>query len=183
MAKKEKTTTPAPEVEKVVPAEQKKEKQEYTKAFFTDAISPTQVSLVIDPKNPNFEPGRPAMFGSIGNKNVSVFVQPAGEKDGKPYKAFMAIKEQGAKKEDGTYADSVEFGTAKLVVNKNGYARLAIHEKASDKTIWANPRKEVSQEQLATAGLDLAKLADVKASVAAAKAAAPADEKKPAAKP
>lgn len=159
------------------------DKPQFTRAFFAQEGSKTPVSLVIDPKNPNFEPGRPALFGTIGEKNVSIFVEPAGKKGEKEYGAFLSINVRGENNGDGTYGKDTKFGTGNLVVTKDGFARLAIKQAGSDEAIWAIPRKEVTQEQLAAAGLDLAKLADVKAAVAATKAAAPADEKKAAAKP
>ena len=159
------------------------EKPQYTRAFFAQEGSKTQVSLVIDPKNPNLESGRPALFGTIGDKAVSIFIEPAGKKGEKEYGAFLSINIRGEAQGDGTYGKDTKFGTGNMVVTKGGFARLAIEQVGNDETIWAVPRKEVSQEQLAAAGLDLAKLAEVKASVAAAKASAPADEKKAAAKP
>lgn len=145
----------------------------YVKAFFAD--KPADVALFIDPKNPAFEAGRPAMFGTIGGKSVSVFVEPAGEKEGKPYGAFMSINEKGPKtgtdaEGKDTYAADTKLGKGNVVV-ANAQARLAI--KIGEETIWATPRKEVSLDQLTALGLDNAKLNEARATKAAEAAAAP----------
>ena len=149
------------------PTGDSKTESPYVKAFFADK---PDVALFIDPKNPGFEAGRPAMFGTIGGKSVSVFVEPAGEKEGKTYGAFMSFNERGAKAEDGTYAPDTKLGKGNVVV-ANAQARLAI--KIGDETIWATPRKEVSLDQLTALGLDVPKLDAARAEKAAAAAAAP----------
>lgn len=140
----------------------------YVKAFFADK---PDVALFIEPKNPTFEAGRPAMFGTVGGKSVSVFVEPAGEKEGKNYSAFMSFNERGAKADDGSYAPDTKLGKGNVVVTKDGQARLAI--KIGEETVWATPRKEMSQDHLVSLGLDVVKLNEVRASKAAEAAAAP----------
>lgn len=138
----------------------------HTKAFFaTGKDNKERVALFVDEKNPEWNAGRPALWGTIDGKRVSAFVQPGGEKDGKAYGPFLTISERGAKQEDGTYAKDVNIGRGNVVVTAEGKARLAIN--IGEETIWATPLKTTSNELMAKAGLDLAKLAEVRAQVAA----------------
>lgn len=148
------------------------------KAFFaTGKDKKERVALFLDEKNPEWNGGRPAMYGKIDGKSVSVFVEPAGEKDGKAFGAFLTINERGAANGDGTYAKDTKLGKGNLVVTAEGHARLAI--KIGEETVWATPRKEVSTDLMAKGGLDVEKLATVRAEVAA-KAANQAGNKAPA---
>lgn len=166
---------------KQAPAPAPKGESEYTKAFFATGKEgqPERVGLLIDPKNPNWESGRPALFGTIEGKAVNVFVEPAGEKNGKTFGAFLTINQKGEKLEGGEYAPDTKLGKGNLVVTKDGHARLAIKLDGSDDTIWATPRKEITNELMANAGLDLEKLARVRAELAQAAANEPARTPKP----
>lgn len=156
-------TKPTPAAAAAEPAS---DKPTYTKAFFSNGKEGGvgKVDLFVNNKNPDFAPGQPAMFGTIEGKNVTVFVEPAGSsKDGKAYSSFLTIQEQGAKQEDGSYAKSTRLGTANMVSTAEGHARMAINIGERTESIWATPRKELSQEQLAAAGLDLEQQAQKRA--------------------
>lgn len=147
-------------------------KAEYTKAFFSqDKENKEVVALFVDPKNPEFEPRRPAMFGTIEGKPVSVFVEPAGKTEaGKEYGAFLTINAKGAKNADGTYAKDTKLAIGNIRATGDGHVRMAI-DFGNDKTIWAIPRKELSQDLLVKAGLDVGKLEEARANAAANAAA------------
>lgn len=139
----------------------------YVKAFFaTGKDKKERVALFLDPKNPDFVTGRPAMFGTIDGKSVSVFIEPGGEKEGKAYGPFLTINERGAKNADGSYEKDTRFAVGNIRVTEEGAARLAIKFQGQDETLWATPRKEVSNDLLAKAGLDLEKLASARAAQA-----------------
>lgn len=151
----------------------------YVRAFFAVAKdNKERVSLVIDPKNPGFDTGRPAMFGTIDGKNVSVFIEPGGEKEGKAYGPFLTFNERGAKGADGVYAKDTRFAVGNMRVMPDGKARMAISIPGQE-TLWAIPKNEISKELLAKAGLDLEKMAVAVAEHAAKAANEP--EKKSAA--
>lgn len=121
-------------------------KPTYTRAFFSTGTGP-EVSLLVDPKNPTFEPGRPALFGTIAGQSVSIFVNPPGSRDS------LSIQARGARV--GTaYEPDTPFATGNLVVTKDALVRLAVTVIGRDQTIWAVPRKELTDAQRAAAGLD-----------------------------
>ena len=147
------------------------DKPQYTKAFFaTGEKGGPVVSLVIDPKNPKLEPGRPAFFGTVGETNVSVFVKAGGTKGDRTYGPFLSISVRGQKAADGTYGKDTPFGTGNIRVMKDGQIRLVIDQPGKD-AVWCTPRKELTQDQLVAVGLDLARLESARATAAAAKAA------------
>lgn len=159
------------------------EKPTYTRAFFATHEGKETASLVVDPKNPNLEPGRPALFGTIDGTAVKAFVQPAGEKDGKPYGTFLSFSVSGAKQEDGSYAPSERFGTGRVVVTEDGRALLAINKEGAAKDAKAGfltPLNEF-KDNLPKLGLDTELQATRKAehdAKKAAKVAAEGDEPK-----
>lgn len=160
------------------------EKSGFTKLFFgtKDKDGHGELALFQDPKNPNWEPGRPAMFGTIEGKKVSVFVEPAGTKNDKAFGAFFTINQTGEKLPDGGYSKDERLGKANLVVTKEGQARLAINVGTGEeaRTVWATPRKEATLELMAKGGLDVDKLNQVRAERAAG--AANEADKRPAPK-
>ena len=168
------STAPAPAQKEQAPAAEAK--QEIVKAFFNSDPKGPVVNFFVDPKNPNFEPGRPAMFGNIGEDKVTVFVEPAGtaKESGKEYGAFMSINKNGGAVDGkpGEFHPSEKLATANFVVTKGGKAALAINPTEGE-TIWATPRKELSDDQRVAAGLNLEKLKEVKEAIQTAKATSP----------
>lgn len=156
------TTAAAPEADKPV----------YTPAFFANKDKKETASLVVDPKNPNMEPGRPAMFGNIDGVAVKAFVQPAGEKDGKAYGTFLSFSVNGAKKEDGSFEPSTRFGTGRMVVTEDGRALLAVNKEGApkeEKAAFLTPRNDI-KSLLPALGLDSEVQATRKAEYTAKKA-------------
>lgn len=162
-------------------------KTEYVKAFFAEkkgeagGKSVEVAALFFNDKNPTLDTGTPALWGTINGTKVSAFIQPGGtSKDGKAYGPFVSISEKGAKDEaTGTYAKDTPFATANMRVMPDGHSRLVI-DVAGGEAIFAIPRKEMTIGLQEKIGLDLNRVNEVRAGLAAG-AANEADTKKSAA--
>lgn len=156
------------------PAAEGGEKVKAVSAFYADGVE-----LFLNTKNPTWEPKQQAMFGKINGQSVSAFLQPAGEKDGKAYGAFLSFSANGAPIEGGGYEKSTSFGSGNVVCKNDGTVRLVISVKgaADGQELWAIPRQAVSDDLLVAAGLDLGKRDAVRAAKAAAEAANPPEQK------
>lgn len=169
------------------PAAASLEKTQFTKAFYTNDTKGASISLLIQPGNEDFAPKKPAFFGFLTKgegdakveKSLVAFVQPAGKNaEGKDHGAFMSLSIRGAKKEDGTYEKDTRFGTGNMQVTKEGWPRLVVNPADGSPAIWLSPRKEITLDSLAKLGLNMDRLAEVQAGLAAKAPASEAEKPK-----